>query len=135
MTWRRDIRLDENWHLTQAADGDAPIVSEYDSLLQEIRLEAVTQEGELFFDTAWGWSLLDFLQSQDDELTRLEVQERIKSKLRQRPEVDFDSVQIELTAFQDAFRILTSFRFMGEDELRTIDVQLDRVKVEVVASD
>lgn len=65
-----DIRLDEDGQLTQAADGDAPLCSGMDCFLQSIILEAQTQKGELFYDEDFGWSLYDFLQSEDDEITR-----------------------------------------------------------------
>lgn len=38
-----DIRLDDEWQLTQAADGDAPLCSGLDCLYQNIVLEAITQ--------------------------------------------------------------------------------------------
>lgn len=132
---RVDIRLDDNWQLTQAANGDAPVVSGYDSLLQEIRLEAVTQEGELFYDPAWGWSLLDFMQSQDDELTRLEIRERIAAKLGQRPEVDVETIQTEIVFTGDAVVVNTSFSFLGDNQVYSIDLQLDRVRLEVRTND
>lgn len=40
-----DIRLDENWKLTQAATGDAPTAADIECILQDIRLESLTQEG------------------------------------------------------------------------------------------
>lgn len=43
-----DIRLDDSWQLTQAADGDAPLCSRLDCLYQNIVLEALTQPGDLF---------------------------------------------------------------------------------------
>ncbi len=45
-----DIRLNNNWQLTQAADGDAPIGSGLDCLYQNIALEALTQPGDVFYD-------------------------------------------------------------------------------------
>ena len=68
--------------LPQASTGDAPACSGVDCFLQDIRLEAITQPGELFYDEEWGWGLLEFIQAEDDEMTRLEIGERIKEKLR-----------------------------------------------------
>ena len=45
-----DIRLDDDWQLTQASTGDAPACSGVDCFLQDIRLEAITQPGELFYE-------------------------------------------------------------------------------------
>lgn len=63
-----DIRLDDEWQLTQAADGDAPLCSGLDCLYQNIVLEAITQPGDLFYDPEFGWGLYDFIQSEDSEL-------------------------------------------------------------------
>ena len=43
-----DIRLDSSWKLTQAANGDAPVVSGTECLLQDIRLESLTRKGNCF---------------------------------------------------------------------------------------
>lgn len=44
-----DIRLNDEWALTQAADGDAPLCSGLECLYQNIILEALTQPGDLFY--------------------------------------------------------------------------------------
>ena len=50
-----DIRLSDEWQLTQAADGDAPLCSGLECLYQNIILEALTQPGDLFYDLTFGW--------------------------------------------------------------------------------
>ena len=91
-----DIRLSSDWQLTQAADGDAPLCSGLECLYQNIILEALTQKGDLFYDADFGWSLYDFIQSEDDELTRLEIVQRARLGLQKRevilPERDRKSV-------------------------------------------
>ena len=52
-----DIALDENWQPAVRSNGDFATVSDLDCLMQEIRLEALTTQGELFFDPEFGWSL------------------------------------------------------------------------------
>ena len=52
-----DIRLNDEWALTQAADGDAPLCSGLECLYQNIILEALTQPGDLFYDASFGWGL------------------------------------------------------------------------------
>ena len=127
-----DIKLDENWQLTPAANGDAPVASGRDCIFQDIQLEALTQEGELFYDETWGWSLLDFLQSQDDELTRIEIEQRIKTKLGKRPEVDVESIVVNVEFSGSAITAQTSFSFIDDSKVYDLTVGLDRVKVEVV---
>lgn len=130
-----DIRLNEVWQLTQATNGDAPIVSGLDCVYQDIRLEALSQEGELFYDSAWGWSLLDFVQSEDDELLRLEIQTRIKDKLSRRSEIDVESISTVVDFSADLLNVHLMFQFVDESQSRSLDVVVDRVSVEVISSD
>lgn len=130
-----DIRLNDVWQLTQATNGDAPIVSGLDCVYQDIRLEALSQEGELFYDSAWGWSLLDFVQSEDDELLRLEIQSRIKEKLSRRSEIDVESISTVVDFSDDTLNVHVTFQFVDESQSRSLDVVVDRVSVEVISSD
>lgn len=130
-----DIRLDDSWQLTQATNGDAPIASGLDCVYQDIQLEAHSQEGELFYDEDWGWSLLDFVESEDDELLRLEIQERIKEKLARRSEIDVESITTLVNFSDDVLSIHTTFQLTDESQTRTVNVNIDRVNVEVTDSD
>ena len=64
--------------LQGAADGDAPVAEGLEEFLQEIRLESMTQEGDLFYDPEYGWSLLDFIQRDDSEADKVGNQDRIR---------------------------------------------------------
>lgn len=130
-----DIRLDDSGQLTRAANGDAPLVSGVDCLLQDIRLEALTQEGELFYDPDFGWSLLDFVQSEDDGMLELEIQQRIRDKLSKHSEIDVETVSTAVRFNNDVIHIHTEFQFVNDSQTQTVDVDLDRVSVEVVESD
>lgn len=127
-----DIKLDEDWQLTAAANGDAPLSSDTDCFIQDIRLEALTQEGELFYDETWGWSLLDFVQMEDDELTRLEIEQRIKTKLSKREEIDSETIQTVLSFQDDKISVRVAFKFINDSRQYNLDIVLDRVRVEVV---
>ncbi|CAH8721366.1 DUF2634 domain-containing protein [Paenibacillus melissococcoides] len=130
-----DIRLDANWQPAAAANGEALLVTDYDCLFQDIRLEALTQEGELFYDESWGghcWSLSSrrMMSSRGWKSST-----RVKEKLERRIEIDADTIQV-ITAFRgDAITVHASFRFRGDERLYELDVDLDRVKVEVVLVD
>ena len=130
-----DIRLDEDWQLTRAADGDAPVVEGLEEFLQEIRLESMTQEGDLFYDPEYGWSLLDFIQRDDSELTRLEIQDRIRRKMARHPEVDVSSLRIETEFWEDVLNIGILFKRLDTQKTYRMDLALDRVQVEVTEHD
>lgn len=130
-----DIKLDENWQLTRAANGDAPITSDLEEFLQGIRLESMTQEGDLFYDPEYGWSLLDFIQRDDDELTRIEIQDRVRRKMAKHPEVDGSSVNTEVGFSDDILNIKILFKRKDSANIYLMQVALDRVRVEVMEDD
>ena len=126
-----DIRLDQTWQLTQAADGDAPLCSGLECLYQNILLEALTQPGDLFYDSEFGWGLYDFIQSEDTALTRLEIQQRIRSKLQKREQIQSDSIEISLSFQEDTVSITCSFQFLEESTARELNLVIGAVSVEV----
>lgn len=127
-----DIKLDESWQLTQAANGDVPTAYGFDCIMQDISLEAVSQEGELFYDSDWGWSLIDFIQSEDDDLVELEIRDRIKTKLSNRDIINQESINVEVKFSEDNIIVTVSFQFVDNDNTYTVSVNLDRISVEVV---
>lgn len=128
-----DIRLSGTWQLTQAADGDAPLCSGLDCLYQNIALEAVTQPGDVFYDLEFGWGMYDFIQSADSDLTRLEITERVKSKLRKREVIIPESIQVTIDFQEDKYLLYCSFTFDEENEPRSLNVIIGAVTVEVIA--
>lgn len=127
-----DIRLNGEWQLTRAADGDAPLCSGLECLYQNIILEALTQPGDLFYDSSFGWGLYDFLQSEDDELTRLEIAQRARLGLQKREVVIPESIEVEVSFADDVFRLRCSFQFTEDEEPRELNVVINAVGVEVV---
>ena len=130
-----DIKLGDNWQLTQAADGDAPLCSELDCLYQNIGLEALTQLGDLFYDAEWGCGLYGFIQSEFDELTQLEITQRIKSKLERREVILPESIAVMLELQNNNLIIRTLFQLAEENEPRQLNIIVDSVSVEVVSND
>ena len=126
-----DIRLNDAWQLTRAADGDAPLCSGLDCLYQNIALEAVTQPGDVFYDLEFGWGLSDFIQSEDSELTRLEMTERVKAKLKKREAIRPDSIQVTVALEHDRYLLDCRFSFQEEESPRKLNVIIGAVGVEV----
>lgn len=129
-----DIRLDDEFRLTQATDGDAPLCSGLDCLYQNIILEALTQPGDLFYDLEFGWGLCDFIQSEDSELTRLEIAQRVRSKLQKRTVILPGSIDVGVSFTGDAFRLRCAFQFTAEDTARELNIVVGAVNVEVVSA-
>jgi hypothetical protein len=126
-----DIRLDEEGQLTRATDGDAPLCTELECFYQSIILEAQTQRGELFYDEDFGWSLYDFLQSEDGDLVRLEIAQRVRAGLQKREVVLSESIQVQVDAVDDTFHVYCSFQTTEEDRMQTLNIIIDPVSLEV----
>jgi len=129
-----DIRLSDEWQLTQAADGDAHLCSGFECLYQNIILEALTQPGDLFYDPAFGWGLYDFIQSEDDDLTRLEIAQRARVGLQRREVILPETIQVDVTFEDDAFVLYCSFQFDEEERARALTFIIGAVSVEVKAA-
>ena len=126
-----DVRLSDEWRLTQAADGDAPLCSDLDCLYQNIILEALTQPGDLFYDLTFGWGLYDFIQSEDDDLTRLEIAQRARVGLQRREVIRPETIQVAVSFEDNAFVLHCSFQFDEEETARTLTLMIGAVSVEV----
>lgn len=126
-----DIRLSDEWQLTQAADGDAPLCCDLECLYQNIILEAITQPGDLFYDLTFGWGLYDFIQSEDDDLTRLEIAQRAQVGLQRREVILAETIQVDVSFEDDAFVLYCSFQFDEEETARELTVVISAVGVEV----
>ena len=101
--------------------------------VSEHRPRALTQPGDVFYDAEFGWGLYDFIQSEDTELTRLEITQRVRLKLQKREVILPESIEISIAFEDDAVVLHCSFRFAEEDARRELDVIIGAVSVEVVS--
>ncbi len=129
-----DIALDDNFQPIPQANGDFSLAEGLDCLTQEIRIEALTTAGELFYDTSFGWSLPDFQQAQSDELTLLELQQRVRAKLAAREEIDTSSITVAVTT-GDTVSLLIVWRYVGATKNTQLDISIGRVEIEVITVD
>ena len=129
-----DIALDENWQPAVRSNGDFATVSDLDCLMQEIRLEALTTQGELFFDPEFGWSLPDFLHLRIDDLTLLEIEQRVYARLAARDKIETSSIAVKAQA-GDTVLISAVWRWIGDSKTTRLQVSVGRVDIEVIAID
>lgn len=125
-----DILVDVSFQMAVAVNKDVMTVSGNEELLQAIKTEALTAESDCFYDPEYGWSLQDFLQTEIDELINLQIQQRIKEKLKKYTEIDQQTVTITITEETDIVHFIVRFKIAEEEY--SIEVNLDRVKVEVM---
>jgi len=100
-----DIKLDANGQPVPDKNGDFATVSGDECWEQDLRLEAHTEEGELFYededgDEAYGFGLLDFVHAENDEFTQTEIMQRVRGKLAKRTYLDLAKTTQEVT-FRD----------------------------------
>ena len=69
---------------------------------------------------------------QDDDLLRLEIAQRVKTKLSRRTEIDSETIVVNLGFSEDKISVKVAFKFDGDSKEYSLDIELDRVKVEVV---
>lgn len=130
-----DIKLNDDWQLTPHANGDILTISNKECLLQEIRLEAVTSEGDLFYDTSYGFGLMKFMHQAHDELLNIEIQQRIKQKLRRRTEIDVSSIKTTVNFMEDSISVDIEFRLLGDEEILRLNLSIGAIKIEVINID
>lgn len=131
-----DILLGWDGQPVSDGNGDTALVSDDDCWLQDLKNEAITEEGELFYEDEkgndrYGWGLLDFLQCEGDEFLLLEIKQRIRSKMMKRDYIDAGSIQSEINYDGHQYNIRVTFKRNDSSEEYNIDIQSNGVEVVV----
>lgn len=131
-----DLMMDDQGQPVISAAGESQMVSGIDCFLQDVRNEAVTTEGECFWDVDYGWSMLDFLHQEQDELLQIRISNRVKQKLSRRSEINQQSISV-VVAFlnNDVTEVKVAFKIKNSDVSYEIDLNVDGVETEVVLVD
>lgn len=124
-----DIMLGDGLQIVKGADGDFALVNDFDCLKQDIICEALTQEGELFYEEDYGWSLLDFIQSEYDELTKAEIVQRVTNKLGQRDEIAKETISVKLVIEDNKLGINARFKLLDIEVILNLLLSDDSVEV------
>lgn len=131
-----DLMMDDNGQPVVSAAGENLMVSGIDCFLQDVRNEAVTMEGECFWDADYGWSMLDFIQQERDELLQTKISNRVKQKLSRRSEINQQSITVAVSFLDDdVTAVKVAFKIKNSDVSYEIDLNVDGVETEVVLVD
>lgn len=131
-----DLMMDDHGQPVISAAGESQMVSGIDCFLQDVRNEAVTTEGECFWDVDYGWSMLDFLHQEQDELLQIRISNRVKQKLSRRSEINQQSISVAVTFLNnDVTEVKVAFKIKNSDVSYEIDLNVDGVETEVVLVD
>jgi hypothetical protein len=131
-----DIRLDENGQPVPDGSGDFATVSGDECWEQDLRLEAGTEEGELFFedadgDEAYGFGMSDFIHAENDEFTETEILQRVRGKISKRTYLDPKKTTQELTYSGGVYT--DKVTVSKNDSSDEYNVELSAEEVEVVS--
>lgn len=130
-----DIMIGQDGQPVADKNGDLATVSGDDCWKQDLRLESHTDEGELFYEDAYGaeaygFGLPDFAHLENDEFARTELSQRIRGKIAKRTYLD-PAKTVQDISFADGIytnRITVSKN--NESDSYNIDISTDEVEVE-----
>lgn len=130
-----DIMLDENGQPVPDRNGDFDTVSGDECWKQDLRLEAYTEEGELFYenedgDEAYGFGLLDFCHAENDEFTQTEIIQRVRGKVAKRIYLDSAKIIQEVTFKNGIYYDNVSVSKNDESEEYNMELSTEEVEVE-----
>lgn len=130
-----DIRLDANGQPVPDKNGDFDVVSGDECWEQDLRLEAGTEEGELFYededgDEAYGFGLLDFAHAENDEFTQTEIMQRVRGKLAKRTYLDMAKTAQEVTYSNGIYHDNVFVSKNDSNDEYNIELSTEEVEVE-----
>ena len=71
-----DIAQSLSGNLIQSANGDLSTFEKNNAIMQDIKNEAITYPGDLFYNEEYGWGLYDFMHREidlTDDLLKTEI--------------------------------------------------------------
>lgn len=131
-----DIMVDQYGQPAADKNGDFATISGDDCWKQDLMLEAYTDEGELFYEDAYGaeaygFGLPDFAHMENDEFAQTELSQRIRGKLAKRTYLDpaktTQNILFENGVYKNR---ITVSKNNGSDSYN-MDISTDDVEVEV----
>lgn len=130
-----DIMLNEDGQPVVDQKGDLAIVSGDACWKQDLRLEAHTDEGELFYEDehgseAYGFGLNDFVHMENDEFAQTELSQRIRGKLAKRTYLDPAKTAQEISFENGVYKNRVTIAKNNESDAYNIDISTEEVEVQ-----
>lgn len=130
-----DIMIDEDGQPVVDTNGDLKTVSGDDCWKQDLRLEAHTDEGELFYEDAYGaeaygFGIPDFAHMENDEFARTELSQRIRGKIAKRTYLDPAKTIQDISFADGIYTNHITVSKNNESDSYNIDISTDEVEVE-----
>ncbi len=130
-----DIKLDADGQPVPDKDWDFATVSGDECWEQDLRLEAATEEGELFYededgDEAYGFGMLDFVHAENDEFTQTEIIQRVRGKLAKRTYLDLAKTTQEVIYADGIYHDSLSVSKNDSNDEYNMELSTEEVEVE-----
>lgn len=129
-----DIMVDENGQPVADIVGEFKTVSNDECWRQDLRLEANTEQGELFYedadgDESYGFGMLDFINTENDDFAVMEIQQRVSNKLAKRTYIDKAKTK-QVVTFENG-KFIDNVSVSKQDSNCEYNIELSAEKVEV----
>lgn len=111
-------------------NSDVVLLEENLQHLQNIKIEVVTNENDLFYNEEFGFNLEEFLHREIDEILLLEIEQRIITKLSKREYIVKNSINV--STYSENEKVIAIVRFLIDTESYDFTITLDRVDMEVI---
>lgn len=132
----QDIALDESGQARVAANGELVLTVGTETGVQDIKLRLTTYTGSLFYDKGHGSTLPDWMMDENDELARIGFAAEAKRCIGEDPRVTQGSVSCAVTNWDElSIRAEAAWRFITEDHVYNLVIEVDRSKKEMVIKD
>jgi phage baseplate assembly protein W len=110
-----------------AANGEALLVHEADTVVQDIMIRLSTYRGTLFYNQDYGSYLMDYILDEDTEDTRLAICDEIVRRVEEEPRVKIGSVTAKIVAWNiGSITAELSFALAGTESTYNLVLSIDK---------
>lgn len=131
----QDIKLDDALQAAIAANGEAILADGVATVLQDIRLRLVTPLGTLFYDTAFGSLVYEYVKDENTPANRRGLAAEVAKRIDLDARVVPGSARCTIAAWDETGITLTAtFRLIGETHPYNLVITVDS-DMEMVMND
>lgn len=129
-----EILLDQDFQPIINMAGELDLVHGMECWLQDIRLEAMTEQAELFYEDdqgkySYGFGLLDFQQKEYTDFIKIEIQQRVKNKLSKRRYIDERTISTVIYYHDGIYKLHITFKRNDVREEYNLNIEINKVEV------
>ncbi|MCP4162603.1 MAG: GPW/gp25 family protein [Deltaproteobacteria bacterium] len=132
----QDVKLDSNFQVVSAANGEVVLTEGSETGVQDIRLRFKTPKGSLFYDPDYGSELFKYYYAENTKGNRLGIVSEIRSCLNADPMVKHNSVKAAVKSWDEKGVVVDfSWVFIGEDSEHNKVLSINSENMDMVIKD